>query len=404
MRTPREVLFEILSRIEPVTRGEQASLEQAVGRVLARDVISDLDLPPFNKSAMDGFAVHAADFGPDAAPDGSRCLPLAGESKAGVPWTTPVARGTCVAIYTGAEVPPGADAVVMVERSQTTPAGILLRDRPQQGAHICPRGQDLRVGATVLRAGHRIRATDLALLASVGAVPVPVIARPRATVLTTGDELVAPWEKPSAGQIRESNTQQLAALCTLAGAQTTNLGVVRDDPALLEQAFRAALACCDVLITTGGVSMGRYDLVGGALQSIGVEPVVHRVAIKPGKPLWFGMAGKIPVFALPGNPVSCLVNHGVFVRPALARLSGELGSDASERRGRWMGAPQTQNPREQYVPVRLVPGQDGVEALEPVRWNGSADVAGISRADAFAVIPIDTPVAPGDLLAFRPLA
>ena len=404
MRTPREVLFEILARVEPLARIELVPLEQSLGRVLARDVISDLDLPPFNKSAVDGYAVHAADLDPASAPGGACCLPVVGEARAGQPWAAPLERATCVAIYTGAEVPMGADAIVMVEQSTPSADGVILRERPASGAHICPRGQDLRSGDTVLRAGRRIRATDLALLASVGSEPVPVIVRPRVVVLTTGDELVAPTQTPGAGQIRESTTQQLAALCTRAGALATNRGVVSDAPEALTDAFRAALSECDVLITTGGVSMGRYDLVGAALESVGVEQILHKVAIKPGKPLWFGMAGRIPVFALPGNPVSCLVNHDVFVRPALARLGGETAAEELSRRGRWLGAPIVANPREQYLPVSCTPGPDGVERLQPVRWNGSADVAGIARAEAFAVVPIQSAVAHGDLLAYRALA
>jgi molybdopterin molybdotransferase len=301
-------------------------------------------------------------------------------------------------------VPHGADAIIMVEQSTRTGSGVVLRERPSLGAHICPRGQDLRSGATVLRAGRRVRATDLSLLASVGCDPVPVVVRPRVIVLTTGDELVAPSARPDAGQIRESNTQHLAELCAQAGASVSNRGVVRDEPDALALALGSALRECDALVTTGGVSMGRYDLVGTALASLGVEPILHKVAIKPGKPLWFGMAGKVPVFALPGNPVSCLVNHEVFVKPALMLLGGETQASAPLRRGRWLGAALSPNPREQYLPVRLDPGADGVEGLEPVRWNGSADVAGIARAEAFAVIPIDTAVAQGDLIQFRPLA
>ncbi len=388
----------------PLSGTESVALEFAPGRVLARDVASDLDLPPFNKSAVDGFAVRSADFSPESAPDGARTLSVLGESRAGAPWPAALDRAACVEIYTGAEVPSGADAIVMVEQSTRNSTGVVLRDRPARGAHICPRGQDLTRGALVMRAGRRVRATDLSLLASVGCEPVPVVVRPRVIVLTTGDELVAPSVHPGVGQIRESNTQHLAALCAQAGATVINRGVVRDEPDALVRALGSALSECDALVTTGGVSMGRYDLVGVALASLGVEPVLHKVAIKPGKPLWFGMAGKIPVFALPGNPVSCLVNHEVFVRPALQRLGGETQTDAPLRRGRWQGGALAPNSREQYLPVRLDPGADCVEQLEPVRWNGSADVAGIARAQAFAVIPIDTAVARGDLLQFRPLA
>jgi len=404
MRTPAEVLSEILGRIVPLSRLERVALEHASGRVLALDLRSDLDLPPFNKSAVDGFAVHAADFDAAQAPAGERRLPIAGESRAGEPWRGPLARGSCAAIYTGAEVPEGADAIVMVEQSTPVPGAVILRDKPAGGAHICVRGQDLREGELVLRSGHRIRDTDLALLASVGCSPVPVFARPRVCVLTTGDELVDPAARPGPGQIRESNTQHLAALCERAGAQVVRRGVLRDRPEALQAAFEAALAECDVLVSTGGVSMGRYDLVAEALAALGVEPIVHKVAIKPGKPLWYGSAGSKPVFALPGNPVSCLVNHEVFVAPALARLGGETEPAEPLRRGRWLGGELAPNPREQYLPVRLGEGGDAVTELQPVRWNGSADVVGIARAQALAVVPIQTAVGRGALLEFRPLS
>jgi molybdopterin molybdotransferase len=403
MRTPAEVLSEILSRVRPLEGRESVDLGAAPGRVLAADVASDLDLPPFNKSAVDGYAVRAGDFGEACAPAGERVLRVLGESRAGAPWEGSVEPGTCVAIYTGAELPRGADAVIMVEASVAVESGVRLRDRPAAGAHICPRGQDVQRGQRVLCAGRRLRPTDLALLASVGSEPVSVFVRPRVAVLTTGDELVPPGAPPGPGEIRESNTQSLAALCTRAGGLVQNLGVVRDDPSVLREALAQALGRCDALVTTGGVSMGRYDLVGSALESLGVTPVLHKVAIKPGKPLWFGMFGAVPVFALPGNPVSCVVNHAAFVGPALARMGGESPGETRPPRGRWLGAALAPNPREQYLPVRVEHGEDGVASLLPVRWNGSADVVGIARAEAFAIVPIGLPLAARGLVEYRPL-
>lgn len=402
MRTPAEALSEILERIRPLERRTEVPLLDAVGRVLASTLRSDLDLPPFDKSAVDGFAVRAADWA--GADSGSVELTLAGESKAGEPWTRPVAAGSCVAIYTGAQLPPGADAVVMVEHSRRDGDRVRLDERPTARAHICNKGQDLRRGAVVAEPGRRLRAADLALLASIGCDPVPVFDAPRAAVWTTGDELVAVNAMPGPGQIRESNTQALAALCRAAGARVVHQGVVADDPAALRATFAEALTSCDLLVTTGGVSMGRYDLVGDALAACGVVPVFHKVAIKPGKPLWFGLAGQVPVFALPGNPVSCWVNHAVFVAPALARMGGERIEPRPARRGRWLGGSIAPNPREQHLPVRLSAGDDGVERLEPVRWNGSADVVGISQADGLAIVPIGAAVAAGDLLHYRPFA
>jgi molybdopterin molybdotransferase len=390
----------ILARIAGASAQESVALDGAAGRVLAAEVRSDVDLPPFEKSAMDGFAVHSSDFDASRAPDGERELSVIGESRAGAPFDRPVPAGACAAIYTGAELPSGCDAVVMVERSEEVASGrVRLRDRPEAGQHVCHVGQDLARGDLALEPGRRLRDVDLAVLAAVGCEPVPVFARPRVAVITSGDELVEPSRRPGVGEIREGNTLHLAAMARRAGAEVVRRAIVRDDPALLEAAFGGALDECDALITTGGVSMGRYDLVGQALERLGVELVFHRVAIKPGKPLWFGVRGTTPVFALPGNPVSCLVNFTLFVRTALQKLSGERVEPRLEarRRGRWHGRAVRSNPREQFIPARRSPDPDGGERLEPVPWNGSADVVGIARAEALAVVPSEAELADGAL-------
>jgi molybdopterin molybdotransferase len=405
MLTAREAEETILGRVEPLADVERVSLLAAVGRVLAAAVDSDVDLPPFEKSAMDGFAVHSADFARAGTAPTERTLPMVGESRAGESFAGSVPPGTCAAIYTGAELPRDCDAVVIVEHSRT------LTERDSQGRtlvaligpaearqHICARGQDLRSGQRVLAAGRRLRAVDLAVLAAVGCEPVPVWRRPRVAILTSGDELVGPQTRPGPGQIREGNTLHLAALSQQAGAELVERAIVPDDPEVLRATFAAALERCDALITTGGVSMGRYDLVGEALAAVGVEPLFHRVAIKPGKPLWFGVRGRVPVFALPGNPVSCLVNHALFVAPALRRMGGEQSPPGeAPRRGRWTGRDVSANPRQQYLPVRRSPGDDGVERLEAVPWNGSADVVGIARAEGLAVVRADAPLRQGEL-------
>jgi molybdopterin molybdotransferase len=396
---PREALSRILERLVPVQGTERVAIGAAVGRVLAAEIRSDVDLPPFEKSAMDGFAVHAADFEGAA----ERTLPILGESRAGESFRGPVPRGACVAIYTGAELPADCDAVVIVEHSERAGEGrVRLRDRPASGQHVCHRGQDLASGAAVLAPGQRLRAADLSVLASVGADPVPVVARPRVAIWTSGDELVLPSERPGPGQIREGNTLHLAALSRAAGAEVVDQGIVRDDPEALQGRFEDALGRSDALITTGGVSMGEYDFVGQALERAGVEPVFHKVAIKPGKPLWFGMRGAVPVFALPGNPVSCLVNHAVFVAPALALLGGERRA-GRRLRGLWAGPPTQANPREQHLPVALEVGEDAVVRLVPVPWNGSADVVGLARAEALAVVPSGAVLRAGDAADYQGL-
>lgn len=409
MLTPLEALERILECVEALREVERVPLLAASGRVLATPVDSDVDLPAFEKSAMDGFAVCAADFAGVAA-DAERTLPRLGESRAGAPWDGVLERGACVAIYTGAELPNGSDGVVMVEHTRETGALdgrgaplIALRGPVEVGQHVCHRGQDLTRGARVLEPGRRVRDVDLALLAAVGAEPLAVLRRPRVAILTSGDELVAPDARPGPGQLREGNTLHLAAMTARAGGEVVRRGMVTDDPRRLREAFAEALADCDVLVTTGGVSMGRYDLVGEALAAVGVEGRFHRVAIKPGKPLWFGVRGRVPVFALPGNPVSCLVNHVVFVAPALRKLGGETAPPDARRLGRWQGQSVRPNPREQYLPVRRAAGDDGVERLEPVRWNGSADVVGIARAEALAVVAADAALERDELVPWLAL-
>lgn len=401
MYSPREALGEVLSRVGPRGSIETVPIAEATGRVLAQPVQSDIDLPPFENSAMDGFAVRSADL----AGGGGRSLHIVGESRAGEPFTGSVPAGSCVAIYTGAEVPPDCDAVVMVERTERAEGDerVVIQDEVRPGQNVRHKGQDLAVGRTVLEAGKRLRAADVGVLAAAGCEPVPVFARPRVAVLTTGDELVPPSRKPRAGQIREGNTLLLAALCRLAGAEVVRSGLLPDRSDELERAFAKALDECDALITTGGVSMGKYDLVGAAFERVGVARVFHKVKIKPGKPLWFGLRGETPVFALPGNPVSCLVGHAVFVRPALGRMGGESSGDEPARTARWGGAATAPNWREQYLPARRRLDAEGRLVVEPVRWNGSGDVAGLSRADALARIPMDVSVASGETVEWLPL-
>jgi molybdopterin molybdotransferase len=400
VRTVREAIAEILCRIEPTNAVEEVRLESADRRVLARDVRSDIDMPPFEKSAMDGYAVKSADF---AA--GPRALALVGESRAGAPYRGRVASGECIAIYTGAEVPGDCDAVVMVEKSALAGTVVKLDDTPKRDQHVCHRGEDLVVGEVVLHHGRRLTPIDLSILAAVGCEPVPVKKRPRLALLTTGDELVAPDKLPGPGEIREGNTFYLAARARAAGADVVNLGVVADDETLLEEKFRHVLATCDAVMTTGGVSMGKYDLVGAVFERCGVENVFHKVAIKPGKPLWFGMQGRVPVFGLPGNPVSCMIGFEVFVRPALSRMEGADESEWSERLriGRWRGAPTKENPRQQNLPVRVAQATDGIDDLIPLEWTSSADIVELTRAQGLAVVEAGARIGTGETCSYRVL-
>jgi len=404
MRTPQEAVSIILTEARAPAQPENCALGEATGRVLASDVHSDLDLPPFEKSAMDGFAVHRSDF-EAGDPVAEVRLAVLGESRAGEPFGGPIPPGSCVEIYTGGEVPADCDAVVVVEKSRRDGDSVLLSDTPSPRQNICARGEDLREGDRVLGAGTRLSPSALSVLASVGTDPVPVFPEPRVAILTTGDELVPPSQRPGPGQIREGNTLHLAAMARAAGAHVVRAGIVRDDAAELAETFRAVLDECQVLITTGGVSMGRYDLVGAALEACGVRKIFHKVAIKPGRPIWFGRTESALVFGLPGNPVSCLVGQEVFVRPALAKLGGESEDRwiPPLRRARWKAPSTRRLDRQQNVPVEVRQAEDGVDEIAPVRWKSSADIVGLSRASGLAVIPAETVLSEGDAAYFRPL-
>ena len=402
MLTPQEALERILDEAKVSSEMDEVPLAEASGRVLARDVESDVDLPPFEKSAMDGFAVRLADFADRA---GEVELEVLGESKAGAPYEGPISDGQCVAIYTGAEAPADCDAVVMVEKTRRDGDRVWIEDDPGDRQNICAKGEDLSVGRVVLEPGRRLRPVDLSVLAAVGCDPVCVFRRPRVSILTTGDELVAPSERPGPGEIREGNTLHLAAMARAAGAEVVTVGLVADDEDALAEAFEEALKTSDALITTGGVSMGKYDLVGVTLERVGVEKLFHKISIKPGKPVWFGRRGEALVFGLPGNPVSCLVTHEVFVRPALARIGG-CEAEAAERlaTGTWQGEDTRANPRQQNIPVYVEQAGDGTTALRRIQWNSSADIVALTTAQGLMVISPDEVVRQGDVVRYRPLA
>ena len=402
MLTPKEALAQILAEAKQSEFKEEVSLGEACGRVLAAEVRSDVDLPPFEKSAMDGYAVRLADF---ESAEGEVELELVGESRAGDGFKGSVGVGQCVAIYTGAEAPGDCDAVVMIEKTRSEDGRVWITDAPKPRQNICSKGEDLSDGQVVFEAGRRLRPVDLSVLAAVGCDPVPVFRRPRVAILTTGDELIAPSEVPGPGQIREGNTLHLAAMARAAGASVEKVGRISDDLDVLSAAFDEALSCCDVLITTGGVSMGKYDLVGDALERVGAEQLFHKIAIKPGKPVWFGRRGEALVFGLPGNPVSCLVTHEVFVRPALARVGG-CEAEVAERLawGVWRGGETKSNFRQQNLPVRVEQNSEGGVELRSVEWNSSADVVALTTAEGLMVVPAGEKVRTGELVRYRPLA
>lgn len=405
MLTPTEALTQILAAIEPLGETEEVALPLATGRVLAEAPVSDISIPPFRKAMMDGFALRAAEFEGPRDDQGRIQLNCVGESRAGAPFEGMILPGHCIEIYTGAEVPDELDQVVMVEQSELRENRVFLSGDAKSSAHIQVPGEILTEGAAPLAAGRRLSAVDLSVLAAMGAHPLKVHRRVRTAVLTTGDELVPVWEKPERGQIREGNTLFLNSRLQDLEHDVVGVGIVPDEEQILLEEFGKLLDEVDCLITTGGVSMGKYDLVGRVFEQLGVEPHLHKVAVKPGKPIWFGMRGRVPVLGLPGNPVSSLLGLELFVRPVLAKLGGATGAELEERlcTGVWSGRETRPGDRQHNLPVRLSQGDDGRTLLEPLAWKGSADIVTVAEAQALAVVPAGTSAKPGDVLHYRPL-
>ncbi|MBX2796255.1 MAG: molybdopterin molybdotransferase MoeA [Myxococcales bacterium] len=340
MLTVEEAQQRILAQVtaQPV---ESVRLAEAYGRVLAEGVTSRVAVPPWNNSAMDGYAVRAADTA-----EGEVTLRLLEMVGAGAVASVPVEPGTAIGVMTGAPVPPGADAVVMVERTDGAQQGtVTIQGRVSVGDHIREKGEDVREGDEVLEAGDVLTPARVGLASSLGHTELPVRRRPVVAVLTTGDEVVAPGTPLKPGQIWGSNGASLCGLVHLAGGTPLDLGNAPDEPEATRRGLQRAVEEADVVVTTGGVSVGAYDFVRDAIGAVGGELDFWKVRMKPGKPLAFGMAGPVPLFGLPGNPVSCMVNFLQFVRPwiraslgdprpFLPVVQGVAGEDFRERPGR----------------------------------------------------------------------
>ena len=315
---PVEKAREVIARfLAPVTATERVSVRASLGRVLAEDVISPLDVPAADNSAMDGYAVRFADL----KPDGDVTLANAGSSFAGVPFKGSVGAGQCVRIMTGGVVPPGADTIVMQEHVKVAGDNVTIGKGHKKGQNLRKAGEDLAAGQVALKRGGTLRPADCGLISSLGIGEVTVYRRLRVAFFSTGDELVSIGTQPKEGQIFDSNRYTIHAMLTRMGCEVLDMGVVRDDPKLLEHAFGEAAASADVVITSGGVSVGEADFVKDLLNKMG-EVVFWKIAMKPGRPLAYGKIGAAHFFGLPGNPVSVMVTFYQFVRDALLKLSG----------------------------------------------------------------------------------
>jgi molybdopterin molybdotransferase len=356
---------------------ETVPLQDALGRVLAHDLRAGGDVPPFDNSAMDGFAVTA---GP---PD--RVLEIVGESRAGAPAAIAVTTATAIRISTGAPLPAGAEAVVPVEQAREVAGSMTPLQAVAPGQNVRRAGEDMRAGDHVLPAGTSIAAAGLAAAAAAGSAELSCTRRPRLALVATGDELVDPGQPLGPGQIHDSNALALAALATGAGAVVTGTWRVGDDAGATHDAIEQALAGADVLVASGGVSVGPHDHVKGAFEELGVRERFWRVALRPGRPTWFGDRAATLVFGLPGNPVSAFVTFLLFVRPALLALQG--ADPTPTRTTAVLTAPLPRNPdRSEAVRVALSYAE-GVLRASPTGPQGSHIVTSLLSADALAIVP-----------------
>ncbi|MFQ5723290.1 MAG: gephyrin-like molybdotransferase Glp [Terriglobia bacterium] len=376
----REKVISTVAARAPRPPGETVPLEAGLGRVLAQEVTADRDYPPFDRSTRDGFAVRAADL--VQVPVSLKRL---GEVRAGEAFQGAVGPGQCVQIMTGAPLPPGADAVVMIEHTQPQADRVAVKRRVEAGANVVAQGSEACRGTPLLAPGARIGFPEISLLGQVGQARVRVYRRPRVAILSTGDEVVSIDAQPGPSQIRNSNSASMAAQATLAGAQPVLLGNARDDRAELERLIRRGLEE-DLLVLTGGVSMGKYDLVEVVLRKLGAEFGFDAVAIRPGKPAVFATCQGKFVFGLPGNPVSTMVTFLLFVAPAIALLGGAPAPPLRFFKAR-LAEPLKQPTRlTMFLPARLE-GQNADVAVRVVPWQGSGDVAAVARSDCFLVLP-----------------
>jgi molybdopterin molybdotransferase len=367
---------QVLAHARP-RASEIVRIAEAGGRVAAEDVRASVDLPPFASSAMDGFAVRAADL--------PATLRVVGESAAGRPYAAALESGAAVTISTGAVVPEGADAVVPVERVVERANIVEIAETAEPGAHVRPRGGDVRTGDVVVRAGTRFTPARLAAAAAAGAARVSCGRRLRVSVLATGNELVAPGDSLQPGQIYETNGLMLSTALAAPGVDVVTEPPVADDEQALREALERGLAA-DVLVTSGGVSVGEHDLVRAVERELGVQEIFWRVSIKPGKPVSFGVCGNALVFGLPGNPVSALVGCELFVKPALRALQGFADPLPRFEPGRLaVGLPRNAE-RDEFVRARARAEEETV-VLEPVAGQESHMIVRSGAADALVHVP-----------------
>lgn len=391
-----EALERLRALVSPLAP-ERLPLERALGRILVEDAAARLTQPPFDASAMDGYALRAEEARPGAR------LRVVGEAPAGRPWGGVLRSGEALRIFTGGAIPTGADRVVLQEDVERLGEEILLKASLDAKPNIRPAGGDFREGEILLRAGRRLGPRELTLLATMNIPEVAVGRAPKVAVLPMGDELRAPGSALGPGEIVASSQYGAAAAIRNAGAEARLLPVAPDDPEALRAILRAAAREVDLLVTLGGASVGDHDHLRPALAAEGAELTLHKVAMRPGKPLTAAKLGDLAILGLPGNPVSALVCAEVFLRPALERLMGGAGGPRKRRSGRLAAPLKANGPREHYMRAILEHGPQG-DLLRPFKDQDSSRTRLLSDAEALVARAPGAPaLEAGDWVEFLPL-
>ena len=364
---------------------ETIPVVDALGRRLATDIVSPLSSPPFDNSAMDGFAIVLPDAGATAS------FLVTGLARAGAPFAGVVGAGEAVKIMTGARIPPGANTVVMKEWCSEKDGRVVMKDLPERGANVRLAGEDIRQGTVALRAGAVAGPVELAALASMGHDRVSVFRRPVVSIITTGTELCSPGCALGGDQIYDSNSRSLAALARMCGAEPRIHAIATDEPGQVAGRIGEASGS-DVIVTTGGVSVGDYDFVKAELRGLGCEEVFWGVGMRPGRPAFFGLLGGKPVFGLPGNAVSSMVTFEVLVKPAVLKLGGDSSPVKRPWRVRLARDVKKKKGYAQYIRAKVTQGPDGVLCAEPSGGQGSHQVFCMGGSNALCVIPAEADV------------
>ncbi|MCZ6905658.1 MAG: molybdopterin molybdotransferase MoeA [Acidobacteria bacterium] len=385
----RQKVLDELAKSSTAPKSENVPLGNALGRILDEEILADRDYPPFRRATRDGFAVRAADLNPVPS-----SLEILGEVKAGTWFEGKIGPGQCVGIMTGAPVPEGADAVVMVEHTRVNGNGVRIDRALKSGDNIVPQGSEGKKGSLILPRGRRLRPGEIGLLASVGKTVVSVARRLRVAILATGDEVVPLEQEPEWFQVRNSNAAALCAQVEAADGIPVPLEVAPDryEPlrALLEKGLES-----DLLVLSGGVSMGKYDIVRNVLADLGAEFHFTSVAMRPGKPLVFGHVQGRHFFGLPGNPVSTFVTFELFVRPGMDVLSGAPPEPLTFMRARLGSEVRLKGKLTAFLPARVAEREDE-PVVELVGWQGSGDLVGLAAANCFLVAhPDQKEILPG---------